>query len=283
VRRVAIVSETSCDLDPLVVAPAGITIVPLTVSFGTESFRAGLELSAEAFWARMTSPEKPQPSTAAPNPWDFLQAYEAAFAAGAEEIVSIHAGSQFSTIFDSARAAAAELPERVIRVIDTGSGSMAEGLLVLMAAEMADAGASADEIAAAVKERVADTAIFLTIDSFEYLRRGGRVSLLQAALATALTIKPVFTLRGTSIELIERPRTRSKAREALIAAATTRPVERLGIVHAMVPEIETFRDELVARVPGGIDPSTVTLMPIGPTAGTHLGPGAYGVAVLYRR
>ena len=110
--RVAVITDSASDLDPAEAAEAGVTVVPLIVTFGPDSYRAGVDMSTEAFWERMTAPDAPWPTTAASSPGDFRDAYEAAFADGAEAIVSVHVAGTLSGTIKSAQIARDMLPDR---------------------------------------------------------------------------------------------------------------------------------------------------------------------------
>ena len=280
--RVAIFTDSASDLDPAVAAEAGIGIVPLLVSFGPETFRAGVDLSTEEFWARMTAPDAPFPTTAASSPGDFKEAYEAAFATGADAIVSIHVAGTLSATLKSAQIARDMLPDREIHVIDSLGASMAQGILARMAVEMAAEGRSAAEIAEVLEARAPDMMMFVALETLEYLRKGGRISGAQAAIGTLLSVKPIIVVKHGVVTTGDRVRTRSKARERLIEMVTERPVERLAILHTISPDVEAFRDELVARIPGGPAVADVEIALVGPSVGPHLGPGCVGAVALYR-
>jgi len=280
--RVAIFTDSASDLDPAVAAEAGIGIVPLLVSFGPETFRAGVDLSTEEFWERMTAPDAPFPTTAASSPGDFKEAYEAAFASGADAIVSIHVAGTLSATLKSAQIARDMLPDREIHVIDSLGASMAQGILARMAVEMAAEGRSAAEIAEVLEARAPDMMMFVALETLEYLRKGGRISGAQAAIGTLLSVKPIIVVKHGVVTTGDRVRTRSKARERLIEMVTERPVERLAILHTISPDVEAFRDELVARIPGGPAVADVEIALVGPSVGPHLGPGCVGAVALYR-
>jgi DegV family protein with EDD domain len=282
VSRVAIVTDSASDLDPVRAAGLGITVVPLEVSFGDEHFKAGVDITTEQFWARMTAPEAPFPKTAASSPGDFQAAYERLFADGADAIVSIHVASTLSGTLKSAEVARGLLPDREIRIVDSMSASMGEGLLAELGVEMAKAGASAEAISEALTKRRDDIGVFLALDTLEYLKRGGRISGTQAAIGTLLSVKPIIKIAGGMVETVDRVRTKSKARERVIELLCTRPIERLSVLHTTNAGVEAFLPELEARVPGGIDPSTVSVDLIGPSVGPHLGPGCVGGVALYR-
>lgn len=280
--HVAIVTDSASDLDPRHAAELGISIVPLAVNFGAESFKAGVDLSRDEFWARMTAPDAPFPTTAASAPGDFMAAYQAAFDAGADAIVSIHVAGTLSGTIKSAQVARDMLPGREIHIVDSTGASMCEGLLAELAVDMARLGVHAAEIARVCEERRADVAMIVVLDTIEYLRRGGRISGVQAAIGTLLSVKPIVEVRDGKVDVLEKVRTRGKARDRLIELVCRRPIERLSVLHTTNADVEAFRDELVARVPGGISPDAVTIDLVGPSIGPHLGPGCVGAVVLYR-
>lgn len=278
--RVAIVTDSAADLTPAQAAAEGISIVPLTVTFGDRSYLAGVDLTTEEFWRLMTAPDAPFPTTAAPAPGTFKTAFDAAFAAGADSIVYVGIAEGLSGTIASARVAAGMLPGREIHIVDSQTASMGVGLLALVAAEMARSGAAAGEIAAAVSARRRDIELYVALETVEYLRRGGRLSGPAAAVLGLLSIKPIITVREGVVVPADRVRTHSKARQRVIDLLAARPAERVGVLHAMTAGIEGFREELVGRIPGGVDPSCVSTQPLGPSIGPHVGPGAYGAVLL---
>jgi DegV family protein with EDD domain len=278
--RVAIFTDSASDMDPAQADAEGITIIPLLVTFGDETFKAGTELSTEAFWERMVAPDAPFPKTAASSPGEFKDAYEAAFAAGAEAIVSIHVAGTLSGTIKSARIARDMLPDREIHVVDSQGASMAQGILARMAVELAAGGRPAAEIAEILESRTSDMRIYLTLETLEYLKKGGRISGAQAAIGTLLSVKPIIRVQDGAVETIDKVRTRSKARERMIELITERPIERLAMLHTISPDVEAFRDEVASRA--GLDAKDVTIDLVGASVGPHLGPGCVGAAVLYR-
>ena len=284
--RIAVVTDSTADLAPEAAAAAGVRVVPLFVRFGTQEFRVGVDLDTEQFWALMLAPEAPFPATAAPSPGTFRETFEACFAEGAEAIVCPTIGSKLSATFQSATLAAETLPGRQIHVIDTGSTSMSTGIAALLAAELAETGGPAAEIAAGVRDRLPDIDLYVAVDTLEYLKKGGRLSAARAAIGTVLSVKPIITVRDGIVEMAERPRTRSRARQRVVELVTARPIERLAVMHTPTSgpeEVDAFRDELVARAPGGIDPAMVSTGLLGASTGPHLGPGLMGAAFLRRR
>jgi DegV family protein with EDD domain len=281
VARVAIFTDSASDLDPAEAAASGINIVPLLVTFGSETFKAGSELSGPDFWQRMTAPDAPFPTTAASSPGDFKDAYESAFEAGAEAVVSIHVAGTLSGTIKSAQIARDMLPDREIHVVDSLGASMAEGILARMGIELAEADVPAEEIAAELESRAPDMRMYVALETLEYLKKGGRISGTQAAIGTLLSVKPIIAVKHGEVTTADRVRTRSKARERLLELIFERPVERIAILHTVAPDIEEFRAEVLRRLPD-VDPETVTVELVGASVGPHLGPGCVGAAVMYR-
>jgi DegV family protein with EDD domain len=282
VSHVAIVTDSASDMDPARAAGLGIRIVPLEVTFGSESYKAGVDLSTDQFWQRMTAPDAPFPKTAASSPGDFRAVYDAAFAAGADAIVSIHVAGTLSGTIKSAEVAKGMLPDREIHIVDSTGASMCEGLLAELAVGMAAMGVGAAEIARVCEERRADVAMIVALDTLEYLKRGGRISGAKAAIGTLLSVKPIIEVKDGKVEQAAQVRTRGKAREAVIDMICVRPIERMSVLHTTNADVEVFREAIMARVPGGIDPANVSIDLVGPSVGPHLGPGCVGAVALYR-
>lgn len=280
--RVAIFTDSASDMDPALAAADGIRIVPLLVNFGKDSFKAGVDLSTAAFWDRMVALDAPFPTTAASSPGEFKEAYEAAFAAGAEAIVSIHVAGILSATIKSAQIARDMLPDREIHIVDSLSVSMGEGVLAQMGVELAAQGRSAAEIAEILEARAPDIVIYVALETLEYLKKGGRISGAQAAIGTLLSVKPIIVVKHGVVETGDRVRTRSKARERVIEMIAERPIERLVILHTISPDVEAFRDQVIARAAAGLSPDKVQIALVGPSVGPHLGPGCVGAVVLYR-
>jgi fatty acid kinase fatty acid binding subunit len=281
VARVAIFTDSASDLDPAEAAASGINIIPLLVTFGNETFKAGTELSGPEFWKRMTEPGAPFPTTAASSPGEFKEAYESAFEAGAEAVVSIHVAGTLSGTIKSAQIARDMLPDREIHVVDSLGASMAEGILARIGIELAEADVPAEEIAGELESRAVDMRMYVALETLEYLKKGGRISGTQAAIGSLLSVKPIIAVKHGEVTTADRVRTRSKARERVLELIFERPVERIAILHTVAPDVDEFRAEVLRRLPD-IDPETVTVELVGASVGPHLGPGCVGAAVMYR-
>jgi DegV family protein with EDD domain len=282
--RVAIVTDNAADLLPEESAAAGIRVVPLTVSFGDESFQQGVNLTNEEFYARLTAPGAAFPTTAAPSAGQFQAAFEDAFAAGSDAVVCITLSGGLSATMESARMARAALPDREIHLVDTRWATYPEGVFVELAAQLAASGSSAAEIAATLERRVPDMNAMVVVDTLEYLRRGGRISGAKAMIGTAFSVKPILTVDHGVMEPVGQVRTRSKARaraiELLRERIGGRPIERAAVLQTVTPDSGAFRDEVAAAL--GLDAEAIPVRTVGSTIGAHLGPGMVGVLALAR-
>ncbi len=281
--RVAIVIDSASDMPPEVAARQGIVIVPLEVSFGEERFRALLELTTDQFWERLLAqpPDAPFPTTAAASPGEFKAAFEGAFEGGADGVVCITVSSDLSGTYKSAMLGAGMLEGREIHVINSRTASMGFGMLAQVAAELAEQGVSAQEIARVIDERKGDVDLYVTLDTLEYLKRGGRISGASAAVGTLLSIKPIITVVEGVVKKVDQVRTSGKARERTLELLTRRPLERATILYTPGADMESFREQFQQR--SGLDPSRIQTMTVGPSVGPHLGPGCVGATILLRR
>jgi len=271
-RGGAVVADTACDLAPDAAKAEGILLVPLLVTFGTETLRDGVDLPAEAFWERMAG-ETELPTTASPSPEAFLSAYEAAAEDGAAGVVSIHLSMRLSRTTDSARLAAdgASVP---VEVIDSRSVSSGQALVALAAARRARAGGDLAAVAAAARSAVGRLSVVAVLDTVDHLRRGGRVGRTAAALSDLLRIRPVLSLDEGEPVLVARARTRARALDEAVARVAG-PSEAAVVFHAGAPEAEVVASRVAEAC--GVHP---TIGLIGAVTGTHLGPRALGVAAL---
>ena len=267
---VAVLTDSAADLPPVVAAEHGISVVPLIVSFAAGSFRDGLDLPPEGFWERATTEV---PTTASPSPETIGAAIDEAAADGADGVVAVHVSSTLSRTVESARMAAmkAALP---VEVVDSRSVSLGQGLVAVAAAEAAAVGGSFQEVAraAAAAARLVDVVAFL--ETVEFLKRGGRVGRARAALSDLLRIRPVLTLEDGEPTLVARARTRGRAIDEVLTRVGG-AARAAGVLHAGAPESTAVAEEVAERC--GVAP-LVSL--VGAVTGTHLGPGALGVAVL---
>jgi fatty acid kinase fatty acid binding subunit len=249
-------------------------VVPLYVRFGDESFRDYVDLAPAGFYERLrAAPETP--STSQPTPGDFLAAYEEL--AGFERILSLHIAGKLSGTLESARTAARDLGDKV-RAIDSGSASAAIAMLGLAIQRRLEAGTTDDEVDALVERYRRDAGLLFTVDTFEYLVRGGRVGRARGWAGELLHIKPILTIQEGEVVPVKRVRGNRKAfnefESAFQSATVDRPSVRVGIAHAEAPEKAEALRKMVRATRTAAEIELVTTL--GPVVGAHAGPGTVG-------
>jgi DegV family protein with EDD domain len=274
VADVRIVTDTASDLPDELLTELGIGLVSLRIRFGDEEFVDRVELSTKEFWSRCSSSDG-LPSTAAPSPGQFQEAFEAMARQGADGVVCVSLSSKMSATIEAARQAARALEGTIpVRVVDSLSVSVAEGLVVIEAAEKARQGASLDEVVAAAEDVVNKMKLYAMIDTLENLKKGGRIGGAQALLGTMLSIKPVIEIRDGEVEQESKQRTKAKALSYLADKVRgVGDIKRMAVLSADT-DIHEFLSTLKDIRP--ID--NVLVGEVGPVIGTHSGPGAIGVA-----
>lgn len=277
---VAIVTDSGSDLTPEELAASGVRQVPLTVSFGEQSFLSPDEMTPHQFWEKMVAPDCPFALTAAPSVGQFKQAFEQAFAEGHDSVVCICLSSGLSSTVKHAQMAKEMLGIKQVFLIDSKTAGIGVGALALHGAEMAKAGATGMEVFSKLGLMVPRLDLYCALDTLEYLRKGGRIGVAKAAIGGLLAIKPIITMEETVAVITDQPRTRSKATARMIELLTDRPALELHMVYSPPMDIETFKNLVLAEMPGPA-PTIVTTHVLGPVIGAHIGPGAYG-AVLVR-
>jgi DegV family protein with EDD domain len=275
---IAIVTDTSSDLLPEQAAQAGIRLVPLTVSFGDETFEAVTELRNEDFYPRLTAPGAALPRTAAPNPQQFETAYREALESGADGVVCVTLSQKLSATYSSAVQGAQAFEPGSVEVVDSRTTTHALAMIATEAAAFAQGGASLADVAARAQDLADRSHLYFAVDTLEYLQKGGRIGRASAMVGTLLSIKPILFVEDGAVGTADKLRTAAKARARLLELVSQRPVERATVLHTLAPGVEAFRDEFATLV--GLAPQTVPIGLVGPVAGTHVGPGMYGVSLI---
>ena len=275
---VRVVTDSTADLTPEQVAELGVAVAPLTVSFGDVSYEDGVTIDSQTFFRKLERGGRP--TTSQPTPHVFAAIYRRLMEEGASGVVSIQISSKLSGTYGTATRAAETLHEEgvtaPIEVLDSAQASLSMQFGILAAAEAALSGKDTNEVAAAARDALRRSTIFLVADDLGYLQRGGRIGQAQRVAGTLLNVKPIITLRDGAVVALDKPRTRRKAYERLAEyVREMEPVEAL-IVGQANQEVGDQLAEVIAAVYKG--PTRRTWA--GPTIGTHVGPGAAGIAVL---
>lgn len=273
---IKIVTDSTSDIPEHLVKKLDITIVPVSINVGGNSYLDGVEMLRHEFYTQWNS--FPQhPTTAAPAVSAFVAAYRRLANEGATQIVSIHIGDKLSSTGNVARLAAAEVPDVSVLVLNSGQITLGMGLQVMVAAELAAQGASLMKVTQLVRNMQPRVRVFGMIDTLEALRRGGRVNWAQFGIGTLLQVKPIMMIYDGEITVEARVRTRKRAVPKLLElVGQFSPFETLAVLHANAPEAAALLRQQAAHLfPKEQEPITMELTP---ALGTHLGPKAVGFA-----
>jgi DegV family protein with EDD domain len=281
---VTIVTDSTACLPPELAVERGIVVVPLQVVIGADVYDEGPGGATPDLVAAALKEWKPV-STSRPGPAALLEVYEQAARDGASEIVSIHLSGDMSGTFESAQLAARDASVRVVPV-DTRQVGFATGFAALAAADVADAGGSADDAAEAARARAAASSSLFYVDTLEYLRRGGRIGAAAALLGGALAVKPLLQIEDGTVASLERVRTSARAigrlEELAVQRAGDGPVD-VCVGHLANPDRAAhLAERLRERLAANLDGREVWCGELGAVLGAHVGPGMIAVCVVPR-
>ncbi len=274
--KIHVVTDSGSDLSLEVQERLGIHVVPLTVQFGSEIYKDGEEITAEQFFNRLKT-EMDMPSTCQPSPADFVAMYEKIAQPG-DTIISVHLSSKMSGTYQSAVLASTMLDSGIkIKLVDSRSASMGEGLVAVAAAEGVQAGKDVDEILTDVQHAIENLQVYFVVDTLEFLKKNGRIGAASALVGTMLSIKPILTVTDGQVAPFEKIRGKAKAlkrvRELVMEFQQKFPEKRIraALSHATTQEeADQIAEALSQILPVEGD---VLIGKIGPTIGVHTGPG----------
>ena len=278
--NIRIVTDSTADIPADVREKYGITMVSLKVLFGEETYRDAIDMTTDDFYARLKT-SSIMPTTSQPSPAEFNDVYERLLAEDSTgPIISIHIASVLSGTYQSATIARSmiEAEDANITVIDSKSASSGHGMLVVLAAKMAQDGASVEEILAAIEERRQYAEVFFLVDTLEYLQKGGRIGKAAALIGSLLNIKPILSLdEAGAVYSADKARGSKKAMskivELLKAAYGDAPV---GLIVAKTDDPMNAK-ELETRVTAELNVKEIHYTAVGTVIGTHTGPGTSAV------
>jgi fatty acid kinase fatty acid binding subunit len=272
--KIRIVTDSTCDLPESIVSQHAITVIPLAITVGKQSFLDGVDLTRGEFYARLPH-YHPHPKTAAPGPEVFMQAFERLANEGAQAILPIHISETLSAVINSARLAARQFTRLPVTVLDSGQLSLGLGFIVERAAQLAESGKETQDVISDLKHLMDRTHVFASLKTLEYLRRSGRMNIALASFGELLQLKPLLHMNKGKASA-HRTRTQKRATARLLEwLAEYAPYEKLAIVHAGVPE---EAEALYLQSRSYFPPGEVLITQITPVLGAHLGIGALGFA-----
>ena len=274
---VKIITDSCSDINPELAQKLGITVVPLFVQFGNESYRDSIDLSTDEFYQKLVQ-SKTSPTTSTVTPQYFCELFTK-LAEETNEILTITLSKFYSATYESAlQGKALVTGDCHIEVIDSELTMCGQFLLVTSAQQMAQSGASLDQIVDWVKKAIPRIHTRMSFDTLEYLRRGGRIGKAQAFLGSLLKVHPVLGIKNGETVPIARPRNRAQAIDFLVNF-----VKGFSNIEVLVIEDATTPDELdilAERLKDVVPPERFYRTKVGPVIGTHVGPHVLGLAVL---
>lgn len=274
-HKIALITDSTCDLPRDILEKYEIQVVPLAIIWGDDQFRDGIDLSAEDFYQRLES-DPTLPTTSQPTPREMVQAYETAHKNGAEEILIITISSAMSGTHESALQAA-ELVEIPVKVLDSKANSMSLGWQVIAAARAREEGGDLGEMVQAAEIARSSMVYIITLDTLEYLHKGGRIGGASHFIGNLLNLKPQISVDHQTGQVAggRRSRTRKKALADLykdfFALVDTDKELHIAVLHnAALEEAQ----ELARRIEKEIEPEEILLSIVSPVLGVHTGPRA---------
>jgi DegV family protein with EDD domain len=275
--KVAIVTDSTADMAPDVAEALGITVVPADVIFGKEVFRDGVDIVPQEFYRKLKE-SAALPTTSQPSAGSFLEVFRE-LAQTADSIISIHVAAPLSGTLQSAHAAKELLGSSVpIHIVDSRSVSMGLGFVVLAAAQMAAEGMDAPQIVERIQALIPRINILFTVDTLEYLHKGGRIGGAERLFGSILSIRPLLEIADGRVEALEKTRTKRRAVARLLEIAEERigsaPAVHATVLHAAAYEAASqLKQEVEARFPC----QELHICELGPAVGTNAGPGTLGL------
>jgi len=274
---VKIVTDSLSDITSDIAEGLGITVVPLTVLFGQESFLDRVTITTDEFYYKLTH-DAAWPTTTQPPPSVFVDVYNK-LAEDTDEILAITLSSKLSGTYESALNAKSLVEKECrIEVIDSLTVAMGLGLIVIAAAKAAQAGANLDEVADSVRRAMPRSHLVAYFDTLKYLAKGGRIGKAQGLLGAMLSVKPILAVKDGEMSPLTRLRSRTAGMDYLYNFVAGFPhIEELAVEHATTPD---DADRLVERLSSVFPKERIYRSTISPVVGTHAGPGAMAVTVL---
>lgn len=269
--RVAVVTDSAASLPQELVELYGIRVIPLLMIFEQQTYRDGVDMTPAEFYQRLQR-ENELPTTSTPSLGEFVRAYEEA-GRRRQGVVSIHLATELSQTYGAASQAAKMVGSAPVHVLDTRTALMAQGFVALVAAKAASSGADVATVIRVAQDTMRRARFFLMVDTLEYLHRGGRIGGAAALVGSALRLKPILQVTEGRVEVVERPRTRSRAIERMLELMVREVGDAPAHLCVMHADALEAAEELRARVSTRLDCVESYLTEFTPAVGTHTGPG----------
>lgn len=277
---VKIVTDSTCDLSNELIKQYDIAVVPLTVYFGDEAYKDGLDISSLEFY-KFLCEKNTHPTTSQPSPEAFKEVYKNILANG-DEIISLHISSGLSGTYQSAVLASKQLDNNDITVIDSKNLCLSLASIVLESAKAAKEGKSKDDILKMIQNMISNTELYFVVDTLEYMQKGGRIGKASALMGSLLNIKPILTLKDGTVTPFDKVRGAKKALNKmgeLVKDFVTRNEGKEVLISYAWGGNPVLLDEFMNTLPEEYKREQDITVQIGAVVGAHIGPGAFGVSL----
>lgn len=281
-QAIALITDSTSSIPEKLIDQYGIIVIPMHIIWGHEDMLDGVEITTQQFYHRLAR-DPVHPKTSQPNPTQFVEAFNKAKQDGAKEAIVIAISTKLSKTIDSA-SQAKDMVDIPVHIFDSKSSGMGLGWQLIAAARAQEASGNAVDMLAAAEKARQNMALMLTVDTLDYLHKGGRIGGAAKLFGTALNIRPQLYVdhKLGIIQPGEKVRTRKKSLDSVYRAFfaamdTSRPMH-LTVHHAAAAE---EAEELVARIRTEYRPQELNMTGLPPVVGVHVGPGAIGIAGYY--
>lgn len=270
-NKIKIITDSTSYIDKDYALEKDISVIPLSYTFEGETYKEGFTGEFDDFFKRLSKSED-FPVTSQPAAGDFLEEYEKALKKY-DEIIVLTISSKLSGTYNSALLARSMSEEDRIFVIDSKQAASNLKILVEDAIDMIESGKNREEIISHIVEKEKRMAIYFTVGTLEYLKRGGRLNTVSSVIGSVLNIKPIISLKDGELGLLEKTRGKNKAVKKIIETIPS-DVKRIGVCHILnYDEAVSLKEKLIKEFPKAL----ITIDELGPIVGAHLGPETIGV------
>ena len=273
--KIAVVTDSTCDLPKKIIEKYNISVVPLNVHFGEDTFLDGIDLKSDEFFQKLANSEF-HPTTSQPSVGRFLEIYNDLLKTH-DYIISIHISDKLSATFNTALQASNQLSNEKIQIIDSKNGTLGLGSLVHKIAMLNDSEKDFENLVTNAQNLVEKAEFFGLVPTLEYLAKGGRIGKAQEFFGSLLKVKPILSAVDGEINSVGKVRTLNKGIDYIVDIVKENKIETLFVVHASHLERANL---LIQKLDGIIDEKNIVISEFGPVVGTHLGPGAFGVGFI---
>ena len=273
--NIAIVTDSTCDLPKKITEKYNISVVPLNVHFGEETFLDGIDLEPDVFFEKLSTSDI-HPTTSQPSVGRFLETYNDLLKSH-DFIISIHISDKLSATHSTALQAMNQLSNEKIKVIDSKNGTLGLGSLVHKVALINESDKDFESLINKTQDLVEKAEFFGLVPTLEYLAKGGRIGKAQEFFGSLLKVKPILSAVDGEIHPVGKVRTLNKGMDYIVDIVKENKIETLFVVHANHLERANL---LIEKLDGVIDKKSIVISEFGPVVGTHLGPGAFGIGFI---